>query len=161
MTITTKYSIVVVTATFTAALIFSSSNAFALPPDPGYSNGEGVYCNDMDVVQNEGALTCCWFEEPNSNPGGTLERYCQTCTTDGQKLICDQKELQFNTAPPKSGDSVFQGDDKAVDDQRNPKSPLSDQRIIPGNGVLEQPEDSSNNQDNTDNIPLNGGVLRE
>jgi hypothetical protein len=28
-------------------------------------------------------------------------------------------------------------------------------------GVLEQPEETSNNQDNNQNIPLNGEVLRE
>lgn len=149
---------------FSVVLMIPLSQIFALPPDPGYSNGEGRYCNDLDVVENDGYVTCCWFEEPSGNPGGTLDRYCQTCKShDGNTLECDQKELQFKTKQPASEDSVFPTEDgKAVDDQQpNPSSPLTDQRVLPNEGVLEQSDDSPNNQGNSENIPFDGGVLRE
>ncbi|MDN5846231.1 MAG: hypothetical protein L0H53_08160 [Candidatus Nitrosocosmicus sp.] len=111
----------------------------------------------------EGKVVCCTTEISTGN------MWCTTCDDTNPPSNCSQRELQMKEQPPttddqptKSGDSVFPNEDgKAVDDS-NPKSPLTDQRALPSNeGVLEQSDDSSNNQDNNENVPSNGEVLRE
>ena len=144
-----------------AALICSSSSTssvFSVPMDPNYSPEN---CKKEDKY---GYVTCCWKKDGQT--------YCQACKTDGKTVTCGKVQGPIGLIPGQSG-PVFQGDDgvleqppttnnppiksdnsfpndddKVLEEQQsNPNPPLTNQRVPAGNvGILEQLEDSSNNQ---------------
>jgi hypothetical protein len=141
---------------------FFTYTAFAAPPSWGFNTSNNCTTDQSNTLSQK---TCCWTEnvEPGTgNPdlGGNQEKYCQTCSQvyqDGQWVYdCDEPELQFRTAPT-TEESIFPNDDsKVLDEQQpNPTSPLTDQRVPPGNvGILEQLEDSSNDEQSQESKEL-------
>ena len=145
----------------TTALIFSSaptSSVFSEPMDPNYSPEN---CKSEDKY---GYVTCCWKKDGKT--------YCQACKTDGKTVQCGKVQGPIGLVPDQSG-PVFQGDDgvleqppitnnppiksdnsfpndddKVLDEQQsNPNTPLTNQRVPAGNvGILEQLEDSANSK---------------
>jgi hypothetical protein len=179
MTINSIYLIVAVIATFATALISSSSYVIAVPPDPNYdsSNTCGAWTTNGDLTKR----TCCWTERVAGKlPPNNKANYCQTCTNntaDGTQN-CNKPQQQLrpssdavspeggvleqppsqNGPPLKSDNSIAPNDgNNAINEQQsNPNPPLTDQRVPPGNvGVLEQLDDSSNNEHSQESDELN------
>ena len=114
---------------FTAYGMSSTPNACAVPPDSRQDNS-----GDCTKSSTATQKTCCWREK---KPGQILgETYCHTCRwKDGGYNDCDQKELQFLTTPPTTGESV-----------------------LPGGGVAEQPEQPLFGGQNDAGVPPTGGI---
>lgn len=163
VTINSKYLIVVVMATFAAALICGPIITFAVPN----RSNSGVASCQSTGKQSSGGLQlvqCCWHESVPKGTGfegGDKEMYCSECENGGTRgyINCSDPELQFREKPltsdlggfPKTG--VL--DQPKTSDERDVLSNLDK-----GGGVLDQTETSPNNGD-TGNVPLNGEVLRE
>ena len=146
-------------------------NVYAVPPDQGWHDGK---CDPPLFYPNKTVYICCWTETEEGDPEKIEINKCQRCEVPHKGVVNCDSPFPDPTAPPttgenivpegeqvleqppktddqpiKSDDSVFPNDDsKVLDEQKpNPKSPLTDQRVPSGNeGVLEQPDDSSNNQ---------------
>ncbi|WP_458745976.1 hypothetical protein [Candidatus Nitrosocosmicus sp. T] len=154
-------------ATIVLVLSITLSNVDAVP---NKSNDKETTCKSTGKESANGLeiVECCWFDfvKPGTGfGGGSVEEYCSECEDGGSrgKINCSEPELQYRTGPT-TDESVFPNDDSnAIDEQQpNPSSPLTDQRVPPGNvGVLEQLEDSSNNQnsESADTNPSNPGLM--
>lgn len=151
--ITQNYSKITITfliLTIYGILYLSSSvsSVDAAPRDPRWGT-PNVTCDDeYDYETDTYVKTCCWREPI---PGQILgQEYCQTCTSDGKN--CGDKEKKMDpiktpqsARPPTNNDQVLENPE--TEQQPNPNSPITDQRVPPGNvGVLEQLEDSSNSE---------------
>ena len=139
-----------ITLTFTILTIYgiiylssSISSVDAAPRDIRYDSSKDC---KQDISKDE--KTCCWREPV---PGKILpETYCQTCDTDGNN--CGDKELQMDLVktpetarPPTNDEPVLENPE--TEQQPDPGSPPTNQRVPPVNvGILEQLEDSSNNE---------------
>ncbi|MDN5846232.1 MAG: hypothetical protein L0H53_08165 [Candidatus Nitrosocosmicus sp.] len=153
-----SFLILFVTASLIASFVSSSSYIYS-----AYSVDDDLPYTCSGVGAPEGKVVCCDLDTSNGN------MWCTTCDDTNPPSNCSQRELQMKEQPPttddqptKSGDSVFPNEGKVLDEQQpKPKSPLTDQRALPGNeGVLEQSETSANNGD-AENNPLNEAVLKE
>jgi hypothetical protein len=142
-------------------------NTYAVPQDPNF----GYYCEDDPESLS---VTCCWKE---TDEEGISIDYCQNCNIDTETgditNDCGEKHPwpfspptteenivpgveggieqppTENEPPIRSDNSVSPNDDSsATDDQQpNPSSPITNQRVPAGNvGVLEELEDSSNSK---------------
>lgn len=102
-----------------------------------------------------GKVECCDLDKE-------FVLYCTICDATNPPSNCSQRypHIEYKEEPPttddppiKSGDSVFpNNDEKVLDEQQpNPTSPLADKRFPTDKvGVLEQPEDSSANNQNSE-----------
>jgi hypothetical protein len=180
--------IVVVIATFAAALISGPIITFAVP---NRSNSGGATCTDTgrDSPGGLAVVECCWIEQVPKGTGwngGDTEMYCSECENAGSAgyVNCSDPELIFNKKPitsesggfPKGG--VLQqpetsdgrddlgnpdNDDGVLEQTETPTTQTPDKSILPGNeGLLEQPvEEEISNAGNVKNNPLVNGELRE
>jgi hypothetical protein len=163
VTINNKYLIVVVMAKFAAALICGPITTFAVP---NRSNSGLASCQSTGKQSSGGLelVQCCWHESVPKGTGfegGDKEMYCSECENGGTRgyINCSDPELQYMDKPltsdlggfPKTG--VL--DQPKTSDERDVLSNLDK-----GDGVLDQTETSPNNGD-TGNVPLNGEVSRE
>lgn len=154
--------------TFTLALSITLSNTYAEPPHGGAD------CETTDKNDYWEVLWCCWTETDPTDPEKIEIFKCQNCTIIDGNVDCDPAVPDPKPAPPttrediapeveggieqppteneppiRSDNSVSPNDDSNVIDkqQSNPSSPITDQRVPPGNvGILKQLEDTSNNQ---------------
>jgi hypothetical protein len=142
--------------------ISSTPDACAVPPD---SRWEGGTCTD-DEVTSTGVVTkktCCWREKI---PGSILgETYCQQCTYilgSGGTWVCDDKELQYLTTPPTTGESVLPGTAEQPPPPTPPPLFGRNEGAVPPTGGIEQPF-TSTTPPLFGNIPQGGGfgVLQE
>jgi hypothetical protein len=118
--------------------ISSTSNACAVPPDPGRtgSNTCGGYTTNADGDLRQ---TCCWKE------GEVM--YCQTCTYEpkgatGYSVDCSPKVAQMTT-PPTTGESVLPGGGLAEHPEQPPLFGGQNDAGVPPTGGIEQPPTSS------------------
>ena len=160
--------VTIITAfTFSLFLYITSSNVYAEPPHGG---GD---CENLDPGDGVEVLWCCWTETDPTDPEKIEIYECQVCNVYDDGVDCNppvpdpdappttkediapentgviEQPPTENEPPIRSDNSVSPIDDSNSKDeqQSNPNSPLTDQRVPPGNvGVLEQLEDSSNNQ---------------
>jgi hypothetical protein len=141
----TKSHIRTITLIFAIGLAFFAPmlNAYAVPQDSNFGGGQ---CKDSPEALS---VTCCWYE---SDEEGIEIRYCQHCDIDlntgDVTNNCGEKH-PVGLMPSTSNGNVGPNDGEIIDDTQQPNynSPLTDQRVQPGNlGVLEQSEESSNNQ---------------
>lgn len=158
-----RYLIVVVIATFAAALISGPIITFAIP---NRSNEPGANCYGTGKQSSNGAalFECCWIETVppgTGHSGGDYEQYCSTCEDGGTRgmINCSDPELTYNKKPLTSDLGGFPKGGVL----EHPET--SDKRGDLGNSdidgiIVEQPETSSNEGD-IGNVPLNGEVLRE
>ena len=155
---------VAVISAFALVLCIPMSNAYAVPP-VNVAN-----CVYNDFYNNH---ECCWTETDPNDPEQIEIYKCQTCwvekgtvnctspypdqrapPTTGENIVPEieggiEQPPSQNTPPIRSDNSVAPNDGSNVIDeqQANTNSPPTDQRVPPGNvGVLEQLEDSSNNE---------------
>lgn len=150
--------------TFALLLLVSSSlssfNVYAAPPDPGYSKSNtcGAVTSTADGQLSK--KTCCWSERiPGKLPPNNTENYCQTCTyySNTGTYSCNDPQLQRSLP---GGVSPERGSVLEQPETFNKGNDLSNPDIGDG-GVLEQPEETSDNNGDTGNVPINGEVLRE
>jgi hypothetical protein len=137
---------ILATSVYTSA---SLNTSFAAVKDPRWNNGSSCGLTDKN-----GKQTCCWREPIPGSPLG--ETYCQACEPEGTN--CDDKELQYMQAPPTSKEGGVPQDGKVLDEPRK-SPPISEQGGLPDNGVAEEPQTPSNG--NNQNVPFEGGVLKE
>ncbi len=156
MTINSKYLIVVVIATFAAALISSPIITFAIP---NRSNEKGTSCSPTGKQSNGGAelVECCWIEQVPKGTGwngGDTEMYCSECENGGSRgnINCSDPELIFNKTPITSESGGFPKDRVL---EQPPNSSPNDNTGFPNNGVVEEPQLS--NKGNAPKGPFNNG----
>lgn len=120
---------VVIAAILTIFLICSVSNTSLIFSLPPDPNyGKRGECF---ILEGDKDMRCCWEEPDILNPGETI-KWCQTCA---------------HVFPPSNCGPVFS-------ENPSPKGPISHSE----DGVLEQPEEPSSNDDN--DFP-NDGVVEE
>ncbi len=141
MTIKSKYLIVVVIATFAAALICSPIITFAVP---NRSNSGLASCTSTGKNSPGGLslVQCCWHESVPKGTGfegGDKEMYCSDCENGGTRgyINCSDPELIFMKKPLTSNLDVF-----------------------PNDGTIEQP-DTPTKGDDVSNPNISDGVLEQ
>ena len=162
----TKTFVRTVTMVFAIDMVLSItfSNAYSEPPERVES---------CESEFNDGQYTCCWTETDPADPEQIEIYKCQYCILKNNVIECTpvkpdpspsstrdedispgdigviEQPPTENEPPIRSDNSVSPNEDSNVIDeqQSNPNSPLTNERVPTGNvGVLEQLEDSSNNQ---------------
>jgi hypothetical protein len=157
-----------VTMISSIALVLSvtMSSAYAIPPEHPES------CQ-IDDTADQDLWQCCWTETDPSDPEQIEIYKCQHCWIDNGKVDCStpdpdpspfptreedispgdsgviEQPPSDNTPPIRSDNSVSPNQDSNIIDETQPNSnpPQFDQRVPAGNvGILEQLEDSSNNE---------------
>ena len=153
----------------------SISNVYAAPMSPEFTNSNECWTTPTHGAPGVYETTCCWTvvdaegieleycQNCNYDPSTKTHSGCSDVyradmvSPDSGRLppgdlddtpILEQPPTE-NEPPIKSGDSVLPNEDSNVIDeqQTNTNTPLTNERVPSGNlGVLEQLEDSSDNQ---------------
>ncbi len=126
-------------------------NAYAVPPDGGYSGGS---CGAKTTNYfGETQQTCCWSERaPGKLPPLNKDNYCQTCVKTSYGYACSEKVKQLTDTPFKDRVPTGTIEQSQPLTQQNPNE--LGEEVSPLQDFSERSSSSENSVD--DNVVDNG-----